>query len=347
MRSIHLGVCVIAVLLSSCATTTQVRTMTTLPAKYGEVTKLRRIAVMPFDGHHGREITSEIESQLVSAKLEERSYFTVIERARIDRVLSELKLSNSALVDDKTAVKIGKMLGVQAMYMGLVRQPKVSDSHFTEQRSVCSGYVTKYDKKGKPYETCGGISTYNVSCTRRIAELTVIPKVVEVETGRIIYATTISEPQVQSACSDKGSLKSGDEMIDDARRQALSTFRKHVAPYTAIISIVVMEERDGMSNAAATRFESGLEYAKANRLDRACELWNEAVGMSPKAVALVYSRGICEEVSGNYRAALESYRDADRILNKPHPTISSALHRVQKQIDDQAKLTKQARSTKP
>ncbi len=347
MRITNPSICILALLLTSCATRSpQISTMTTLPAKYGEVTKLRRIAVLPFEGPQGREIASEIESQLVSARFDETPYFTVIERARIDRVLSELKLSNSALVDNKTAVKIGRLLGVQAMYMGTARQPKVSDSHFTESRSQCSHYVTKYNKKGKPYEACGGTTTYSINCTRRTAEFTIIPRVVEVETGRIIYSATVSEPKQEAACSDRGSVSSSNEMIDNARRQSLSTFRKHVAPHQATVTIMLMEEREGMNSAAAAKFENGLEYAKARRVDRACELWNEALGISPNAVALVYSRGLCEELAGDYQKALASYRSADRILNKPHAAISAALNRVQKQIDDDAKLAKQMQPSK-
>lgn len=344
MRCRNMSVCILTLLISSCAIKPpQINAMTTLPAKYGEVTRLRRVAVVPFDGEHGREIAAQVESQLVSARVNDAPYFTVVERARIDQMLGELKLSSSAIVDQRTAVKIGKILAVQAIYMGSVVRPKVSDSQYTESRSECSYYVTKYNKKGKPYEECGGTRTYNVRCTKRVVDTAIIPKVVEVETGRIIYSTTISDSQQENACEDKGSLKSVSEMVNDARRHAISTFRTHVAPHQEAVSILLMKETDGMDGATASKFSIALEYAQAGRIDRACELWNAALLTSTNAAALVYSRGLCDELAGNYPKALVGYRGADRILNKPHEAISSALNRVQKRIDDDAKLAKQAR----
>jgi len=42
----------------------------------------------------------------------------VVEREQLDALLSELKLQQSGLIDPASAVKIGKLLGVQALLMG-------------------------------------------------------------------------------------------------------------------------------------------------------------------------------------------------------------------------------------
>ncbi len=45
--------------------------------------------------------------------------FVIVERARIDSVMQELGLQQSGLIDEKTAVKIGKLLGAKYLLLGM------------------------------------------------------------------------------------------------------------------------------------------------------------------------------------------------------------------------------------
>src|SRR5208282_4496675 len=54
----------------------------------------------------------------------------LIERERLDKVLAEQKLSNSGLVDDTTAVNLGKILGVRYMVTGKVTRFAYKKSGF-------------------------------------------------------------------------------------------------------------------------------------------------------------------------------------------------------------------------
>lgn len=336
---------VVATLLASCATRPPYVIATSVsPAKYSEATKLRRVAVIPLDGPRGDELTSEIESLLVSTRIDEKPYFTVVERDRINEALRELKLSNSALTDENTAVRIGKILGAQAIYMGRVNKPRSFDRNYSEQRSVCAYQTTKYDKKGREYQTCGGYRNYSVNCTERNAEFTIIPKIVEVATTKIVYANTITRKESSSACSDRGTLLSSEELIANARKGTLADLKTHIAPHYSKVRIDLLEERGGMGKEALTMFDKGLEYAKHSRFDRACELWREAHNMSSGAPSLAYSVGVCAELEGNHHQALNFYKKADRLLNNPNQIITTALNRANDQIKKQSKLEEQVKS---
>jgi TolB-like protein len=76
------------------------------------------IAVLPFDG--GKEVarykdavTNEMIDQLVNLRR-----FKVIERSSMDKIVAEQKIQASGFVDDKSAVKLGKIAGADALVIG-------------------------------------------------------------------------------------------------------------------------------------------------------------------------------------------------------------------------------------
>jgi len=44
--------------------------------------------------------------------------FSVVERAKLDKIMSEFELSETGALDSKTVQKIGRLLGAQALYLG-------------------------------------------------------------------------------------------------------------------------------------------------------------------------------------------------------------------------------------
>jgi len=315
-----------------------IKTTALAPPNYPEAAQLKEVAVLPFDGPGGREFSAEVEAALASSRIGDKQYFTVVERAKIDKIIEEMKFSQSALTDPTTAVKIGKLLGVKGIYMGVAGRPSVNDEAYKEERTTCAYYQTKYDKKGRPYEVCAKYMTYTVNCTRRIATFTFVPKLVEVESGRIVYSRSISGSATSSACEDRGSLKSGPELIRMAKEKAIGEFKRDTAPYYVTFDIKLMKTGDIKNKAAEEKMEKGIEFAKAGRLDRACELWNEAAALSPESPSILYHLGVCAEVTGNLNQALELYTKADRLLDKPDDALNSAIMRVKGRIEKQKKL---------
>lgn len=78
------------------------------------------VAVLPFEasgnaGQYKEAVTNEMINELVNLRR-----FKVIERSAIDQIVAEQKMQASGFVDDKTAVKLGKIAGADALVIGTV-----------------------------------------------------------------------------------------------------------------------------------------------------------------------------------------------------------------------------------
>lgn len=343
---------VLFLLLFSCSPPA-VRTSMLMPAQYHEASQLKDVAVLPFEGRGGKEFSAEIEATLSNIHVGEKQYFNLIDRVLLEKIISEMKLSQSALVDVNTAAKVGKLVGAKGIYTGVVTEAGSNDSNYQEERRRCIRTVTKIDHKtGKSYTTAenvaigkyskceGKMEQYSVSCTKRSATFAFTPKLVEVETGKVVYSNNIRKSVDTSVCSDSQKPLAGNsELLGKAKELGKNAFKTDIAPYYVTLEIKLMDSDDGLdSREAKAKLEQGMDFVKNNRLDRACELWREARILAPNSPSLVYNLGICSEITGQLEQALDLYRKADKLLSKPDEKVNSALARVQKRIDDQSKL---------
>lgn len=328
-------------LLSGCATKIKVNMLQ--PAQYHEASLTKTLAVLPFEGPEGKEFAAEIEGVLTSIGIDDKQYFTLVDRATLDKTISEMKLSQSGMVDQKTAAKLGKLIGAQGIYTGIVLQDNCEDSRYQESRSKCVRYETKRDKDGNTYRgACIKWRNYNVSCTKRVASFAVSPKLVEVSTGKILYSRNLSATSQSTGCEDTNPVQSEYVLIGSAKEAVKKDFRRDVAPYYVTREIRLMDSTDGIeSPEAKDKFKSGLAYADKERMDSACELWGEARNLAGNSPALLYNLGVCAESRGDLDAALLLYKQADKKLGKPDDDISLALTRVSGAIKNRGKLKEQ------
>jgi tetratricopeptide (TPR) repeat protein len=313
-----------------------------VPGNAPEAPKLRRVAVLPFDGPRGKEVAAELEAALSNIMIDGKQYFEFVDRMSVDKVLKEMNLSMTGLVDAATAVKVGKMTGAQGIYTGVITASRASDNSYRENRTRCVRTVTKYDKNNKPYEACGEQESYSVTCTKREAVFAFTPKLINVERGTVVYASNFDGKAQSAACRDSAKpLADGQELIDQARKIAMDKIRKDIAPYYVQKKVRLMDSDEGASEPAAEKLKNGLDFAKQNRFDRACELWGEARRISPRAPAILYNLGVCQEAMGNYEEALALYTEADRQLGKPDKRITEALRSTKASIEKQKRLKEQ------
>jgi hypothetical protein len=311
------------------------------PATSSEAARIKSIAVLPFEGTGGRDVAVEIEAILASVKIADVPYFRVVERQRLDAVLKEIRLSQSGLVTSEQASRLGRLLGVQGIYVGTVAVPAVNHSYTQETRTVCAEQDTKKNFLGLPM--CKRTVDSKVSCTRTEASYVLIPKLIDVESGQIVFSNTYKESATASSCSDSTTPAPVEgQLLEQAKSTVLDRFRRAIAPSYARLNIQLMESDAGIGEDVAKRkLAQGLEFAKANRLDRACELWREAGSSVERSVSLAYDLGICAEAGGDIRRAAELYQQADLLLEKPDDRVSLALTRIEKAKADQAKFDRQ------
>ncbi len=90
----------------------------------------RRVAVMPFDYTPVNQEAATLFSPetdfgkglaaILVTELVENGTYVVVERDALDRVLAEQNLQQSGRVDPATAVRVGQVLGAEAIVVGTV-----------------------------------------------------------------------------------------------------------------------------------------------------------------------------------------------------------------------------------
>lgn len=328
--------------IAACAPVT-INSKMLVPGNSDQASQIKKVAVLPFDGPEGKEFAAEIEGKLASIIVNDKPYFAMVDRVTMDKILSEMRLSMTGIVDPTTATQVGKMVGAKGIYTGTITASTVNDTRYNEKRTRCASQVTKRDKKGNEYKECEKTEEYSVSCTKRAASFSFVPKLVEVETGKIIYSNTIEKQSTAAVCSDsEHPLASALEVKRAAKDAAKEDFRKDVAPYFVTMQIKLMDSTSDIdSKEAASKVKSGIEFAKNNRMDRGCELWGEAKRLSPKSLTILYNLGVCAEIAGRLDEAQSLYKESDRLLTKPDEKVSVALVRVSDAIEKRNKLNKQ------
>jgi len=329
-------------LLISCAPPA-VKTNALVPARFHEATTLREVAVLPFDGPGGKEFAAEIEGVLASVNIDDKQYFTMIDRTKLDKILTEQALSQTGSIDESSAAKVGKLVGAKGIYAGVITARNVANTPYTEEREECSQYQTLYDKQGKAYQgSCLSYRKWTVQCSQKNATFSFTPKLISVESGRIIYSNNCVGTGSGKGCTDRGGLPSDQILLGTAISAAKMTFKKDVAPNYVLVTIRLMDSKDGItSKEAGEKLDQSLDFAKHNRLDRACELWGEARILSPSSATLLYNLGVCAEARGDLDNALNLFKKADRALNKPNDLITAGIGRVSESIRKQQILKEQ------
>ena len=105
---------------SSRQTTLPVGALTYDPSLVTQVGSRLALAVMPFEGKALASDLTEPATDKMVAQMVGLRRFKVIERSALDRVMKEQKLQSSGLVDEQTAVKVGKVAGADAIVLGSI-----------------------------------------------------------------------------------------------------------------------------------------------------------------------------------------------------------------------------------
>ncbi|MBJ6723514.1 CsgG/HfaB family protein [Geomesophilobacter sediminis] len=100
------------------------------PAQRPRLNGMKRVAVLELKNCTASPDASEKVVGPFTAGLMETGRFDLVERNRIDKVIQELKLGMSGLVDTKTAKEAGRMLGADAVIVGEVTNYQVEVKPF-------------------------------------------------------------------------------------------------------------------------------------------------------------------------------------------------------------------------
>ncbi len=122
----------------------------------------RRVAIINFENKtkYGARLGNSATDIMIT-EMAKSNKFIIIERSKMHNLLEEQKLGMSGVIDANTAAKAGKILGLNAIITGSVSQFGI--------KTEGSDYLITKSK-------------------RQIVEATVDVRVVDVDTGRVLFA---------------------------------------------------------------------------------------------------------------------------------------------------------------
>lgn len=109
-----------------------------------DTARYQRLAVLPFETESFLStVGSQLADEVVIALLKNAPDLELVERARVDALMQEQNLARGSYLDPRTAVALGKLLGVQALVAGSVTVSlgNIQPTTLTAQR-VANGAVT-------------------------------------------------------------------------------------------------------------------------------------------------------------------------------------------------------------
>jgi len=193
---------ILALVGCSPSTTVKKEKTLTIDQPKGMVGLKRRIGVVDFENKttYGANRLGTAASDILITELAKSGKFIVVERDKLDKIMGEQKLAMSGAIDPNTAAKVGKILGLNAIVTGAISQ-------FGEQTEGSEYLITQSKSQ--------------------VVKCTVDIRVVDAETGQILYADSGSglSRKHSGGVLGLGTRAGYDETLEgDALRAAIAKF---------------------------------------------------------------------------------------------------------------------------
>ncbi len=237
--------------------------------------------------------------------------FSVVERAQFQRVVDELQLGQTGIVNEATAAQVGKLLGVDAMIIGNV-SVSVEDRWLKEQREE--------KNKGK----------YQVDCEKLIANVTTSIRIVKVETGQVVGSKDDRQKFEKKKCpGDWGDLPTPEAAVEECLGKAVYNLVNYFAPRFEL-------EKFEFAKIEGDEYKRSAEVAKKALedydLNTAYLLYASIVEQDSYNDAANFNLGVLYEVVGSYKNAKEKYDLAFNLKSK-EGKYRDGLKRTAKQVE--------------
>ena len=303
-----------------------VRVTLTHPPGLGLIVK--RVAFAPT-----RDAASEELVDVCISDLSRKNRMEVVDRGNLERLLQEQKFSNSGLVDEASAVALGKVLGAPLLLFVRVHLFKIAHVPLANR-------FNWKDTNGAERQTITYIAKTQVDFSATV-------QAVDCATGKIYSSQRLLANPFLENRSEQGQPEypSDAEVRETALRSAREQVRRMLLPWTESRKLVFYDDKDyGMKEAyqrlqaqdyagAAARSQQALEQAKADPKAR------------PKHLCRTnYNLGMCRFIQGDAAAALP-YLKAAVALDPGASIFQESLAECQRALQLQNEMARvEARS---
>ena len=229
------------------------------------------VAVLDFSYTDGRNSQDGlIVSERIALQLVKSKKIAVVERKELDKVLQELKLAQTGLIDANSTAAIGKMLGADFVLLGSITEmPNNQLSLSARIVSTASGTVIS-------------------------AALTEVKKDWLDQYRKVLLAET---KQITKNPKDSGLLyKRGCTNLD------LGRYDDAIADFSLAI--------DADGTYAKSYLSRGMAYSRKNEYSKAIEDYSKALALNMGNAEIYFSRGSAYQSNHNSEKAIEDYSKA-------------------------------------
>lgn len=283
----------------------------------------KQLAFSGSDGNIGGDVLDAIKNQIV-----ESGRFEVVERDRLDKVLRELKLSQSDLVDEKKRAGLGKIFGVAALIVGRVNGKY--DEKRTYNNTTCRDYQTKRDYSCTAYTTTG---TYITGGSI---------DVIDVQTGRIIKSKSMADSCKEALVSYEGYPAVDMNALTGSCISGLVTsFVKAITPWTETVYAAFETDKNIQDLAR------GVNQVSVGNMKEALAIFSSAAKdaegnpqVKPSGIAKAYwNMGLVYEYTGEFDKAIDRFKKAYSL--SPKGSYLNEINNVSKLRENRKKLKEQ------
>ncbi|MBI4801730.1 MAG: hypothetical protein HY796_04310 [Elusimicrobia bacterium] len=147
---------------------------------------VKRVAVLTFGGSGG-ELASDLFTQSLLARGAD-----VVERQRLTAVMTEQSLSSVGYFDPGSAKQIGKLLGVDALFVGSVAESAPPSTYLVSASNNPRVASVTQLAGGSVYSDGSLLGMPNAQLVSTTAKVSLVTRMVDVQTGSILWSASMS-----------------------------------------------------------------------------------------------------------------------------------------------------------
>lgn len=295
-------------ILVGCAPTAKVPVMKPAEINLGDI---RKVAIGDIKGNTGKDF-----ADIITSKLFESGKFDVLDRENINSLLEEHKLGMSGIVDESTAMQMGKVIGASALIAGKAESKKD---------------IKRW--KGDPWRDKSGYlhEPHKIKVT---VQVTSILKVIDMTSGKILAVKTFEKEDHKTRRENDQwpAIPDVSEYEKNFANEIASEFLKMIAPYTIYVDVSFEKTKipQGMA---------GIEYAKNGLWEEALEQFKLATEANQSDMASWHNLGVGYQYNYNFSKAIEAFKKCN--ILEPVGECIDNIGQVKQMETEQKKLEAQ------